>query len=145
MAVGFALKKGANDLAIAYYFDGVRWSSTAPVQTRWGAQFDGVACVNGVASLHCTAVGYRFDGNALAWPPQDVGILDFGERYANGDWERSDMPALAGRLQSVSCWSSGCLAVGMTRAGHTTGCSRDPSEREMGERGPTTRGRPSPP
>ena len=118
MTVGFGFNHSPDDQAVADNFDGERWSATAPVQSRWGGQFDAVSCVGPAASPQCTAVGFRFAGDTV-FPPKAVGVLAIAEQYTRGRWERSAVPALSGRLQSVSCEPASCLAVGITQVGST--------------------------
>ena len=97
MTVGFGFNHTPDDQAVADNFDGERWSATAPVQSRWGGQFDAVSCVS--------RLRYR---NA---PRSGSGLLAirFFRLRPWASWPlRSSTRAVAGSVQLCRPCQAGC-------------------------------------
>jgi hypothetical protein len=101
---------------VAYTYNGRNWSLTEVAQPRYGSLLDGVYCA-APSSPSCVVVGLRFSGYLVPFAtpaPIPYGLI---EEYKGHSWVRPSEPALAGRLMSVGCSPSVCLAVGVNEVG----------------------------
>lgn len=114
VAVGFSASADGDTFPLIEVLSGGKWSpTTAPARPDGAsASLSGVACVD---VGRCVAVGWEGDNIPSPWAVQ----------LKNGGWTVLSSPALSqtqGAFNSVSCQTTGCLAVGnaFTDIGLTT-------------------------